>query len=499
MTAPQKQRPVRSKSTSWDEQVAPEPEATAGRPAARRSRLFWQRPVVLTMALAVLVAVAFAVPLGLDSASHHTTSPSSATLPATATTLPSPSTTAPTTSVPGGTGLTPVRVASILAKSLVSATSAGSFQLRVSGGTDNGEVIVLTKKGGELVTSPRFGSGAMLAAGKTVYIKGSRLLTTFGAPAFAILTDARRWFSLPLTSTGAVAVASLLSSSAEISLLRLTNAFELSATRSNVTLFGDLPKNLVSGAADADATVTISSQAPYYPLSLKISAGSRDVTFTYSRWRKVSPIKFPSGSVPLRALSEASGTRAEQQILQAISVRNSDLRPGHVALLLAGGNQVLGQVTLNLCSSSYASERLRVARRQVGVAGGNFSTEAVIYSSSAATATAFAEIRAAVAACPRGFVRSQGFKVSFGPRPDRFWPSKHGVARLAYSVTATGRTGRPQQEYWVYLRRGRVLLAIHMNNPTPELPFAVAGKRSLGGIVKVFEDRLAALSAFAVR
>ena len=61
--------------------------------------------------------------------------------------------------------------------------------------------------------------------------------------------------------------------------------------------------------------------------------------------------------------------------------------------LLQGGNEVTGQVTLDLCNGTYASEALRTARRQVDLTDQPgklwLSTEAVLYGRAADTAQAF--------------------------------------------------------------------------------------------------------------
>jgi hypothetical protein len=183
-----------------------------------------------------------------------------------------------------------------------------------------------------------------------------------------------------------------------------------------------------------------------------------------------------------------------------------DVPAGHTVQLVPDGNQVTGQVTLDLCSQKYATERLRVARRQVQIVGGDandvLSTEAIVYSSVLATTEAFAELRQAARNCPSGYVvppeGPPAFKTTLGPRPDASWPTVTGVQRLAYSEIVAFQGSTTLKSISVYLRRGRVLLALYFDT-MQDLPVAVHGQRSIAGITGVFEARLAALRPSAVR
>jgi hypothetical protein len=147
---------------------------------------------------------------------------------------------------------------------------------------------------------------------------------------------------------------------------------------------------------------------------------------------------------------------------------------------------------------------LRTARLQlVDVnAGGNasLSTEAVLYRSPVAAAQAFSEIRRARADCPGTPVASPVDhtleQTQFKAAPDGSWPSTPTVQRLAYRMV-TKANGQSSPLVTVYLRRGRAVLGLYFPAPNGAQP-AVAGKSSIEGIVGLFEQRMAALSAKVV-
>ncbi len=198
-----------------------------------------------------------------------------------------------------------------------------------------------------------------------------------------------------------------------------------------------------------------------------------------------------------------SGTPArqsDQSLLRQFSMQQSDLPAGTTFAVIGGGNQVHGQVTLDLCGHHFDSESLRVARHQVAAANAarttGLSTEAVLYQSPAATAQAFAEIRQAQAQCPPGkFVQSDvagepALAYSFGAAPDASWPSVNGVERLALAVTVSDRKGQHETSDVVYLRRGPYLLGIYFSSATT--PLAVDGQTTMEGITEVLSQKLAA-------
>jgi hypothetical protein len=197
----------------------------------------------------------------------------------------------------------------------------------------------------------------------------------------------------------------------------------------------------------------------------------------------------------------SSADRAHQVLLEKISVQTRDLAPGYTAGLIDKGEQVAGQVTLNLCGASFPSEGLRVARRQSEVRDtsgrGIMGMEAVLYHSTQATAQAFRELRQAQAACPATFVQAPragapALKTVFGPLPDSIWPTFPGVHRLAFDVRLSDQAGHHVHLVWVYLARGDVLLGLYFDQPDRAQP-SISGQTTIEGITNLFESRIAHL------
>ena len=97
--------------------------------------------------------------------------------------------------------------------------------------------------------------------------------------------------------------------------------------------------------------------------------------------------------------------------LESIAITTTDLNTGYSTKLYDGGDQVVGQVTLDNCGYTFTSEAHRVARRQYGIVdstgqdtGG--SNELVAYDSSASAALALTEWVASAATCPKTPVKS---------------------------------------------------------------------------------------------
>ncbi|HXK13619.1 MAG TPA: hypothetical protein VNH45_03710 [Gaiellaceae bacterium] len=97
------------------------------------------------------------------------------------------------------------------------------------------------------------------------------------------------------------------------------------------------------------------------------------------------------------------------QTVAAVVLRPAQVAPNVTLKRLPGGNQVAGQVTLDLCGYTFHTEALRVARLQVAYARGAtpvVSNEVVAYKPGGA-ASALHELRTAIANCPAGYVTSK--------------------------------------------------------------------------------------------
>ena len=96
------------------------------------------------------------------------------------------------------------------------------------------------------------------------------------------------------------------------------------------------------------------------------------------------------------------------QTVARIVLAPSQVAPDVTVKQLPGGNQVAGQVTLDLCAFTFRTEALRLARLQVAYARGGtplISNEVVAYKPGGA-ASALRELGAAIAHCPAGYVSS---------------------------------------------------------------------------------------------
>ena len=191
--------------------------------------------------------------------------------------------------------------------------------------------------------------------------------------------------------------------------------------------------------------------------------------------------------------------------LQRLVVRQQDVSAANRVQLLDGGNQVVGQTTLDLCNGRFPSESLRTARLQVveydGAGAGVLSTEAVLYRHGADAAQAMREVSAVAADCPTHPVVSPvgepTVTTRFQTAPDRTWPNVAGVERLAFAFTTTDSLGLTEAHVAVYLHRGRVLEGVYFPSPAGAQP-PVEGQTTIAAIVGVFAKRIAALPPASV-
>jgi hypothetical protein len=166
----------------------------------------------------------------------------------------------------------------------------------------------------------------------------------------------------------------------------------------------------------------------------------------------------------------STGSRAapvpDSEIVGAVEVRPGDLPSefGRENRYGPSGDQVEGQVTLDLCGAEFTSEDLRTARHQVGYGApdGAVSTETVAYDAEGAD-LAMTELRNAVASCPRGFfdskVRGQpALQARFTQLPSEpDWEED----TLALRVRVTAKGEQPLSGAVIYQRRGNVLTAAY--------------------------------------
>jgi hypothetical protein len=214
---------------------------------------------------------------------------------------------------------------------------------------------------------------------------------------------------------------------------------------------------------------------------------------------------FPTSPGTTTPAAPAAPADPSASALSGLVVGQADVASTVIVARIPGGGQVSGEATLDLCNGTFPSESLRTARLQVAAldAQGNasLSTEAVLYSNPAATAQAFAELKATAAKCPASPVVSPVGEPTttthFNAAPDAAWPQTATVERAAFDFVATDQSGQAQHSIAVYLRRGRALMGVYFSQPDgPQI--AVGGQTTIAGIVNLFATRMANLPASVV-
>jgi hypothetical protein len=219
-----------------------------------------------------------------------------------------------------------------------------------------------------------------------------------------------------------------------------------------------------------------------------------------------APVAGAPSTSPSTATSSATGgsTAPElsaEETLASIGLQPEDADDGFTYAGYPGGDQVRGMVSLDICGQRFDSESLRVARHQVGIKGadgkGVISTEALLYRDPAAAEQAMDEIQAAVAACPTTPTKSPvagapALSYEVNPPPDGDWQPVEGVDRLAYDLTASDDAGHSARLETIYLRRGRLLLAIYLQR-LDQATQAVTGHPSDQDLTDRFATEIAAL------
>jgi hypothetical protein len=215
----------------------------------------------------------------------------------------------------------------------------------------------------------------------------------------------------------------------------------------------------------------------------------------------------PASAAAVVAASEPLTTpAAELDQLGSVSLAPSDLAPTLTILSYPGGTAVSGQVSLDLCGGSYASERSRTGRLQVAVVPAATpdvdaqlaSVEAISYGDEPAALQAMLELATAAQNCPRSsFVPSAvrgmpPMNWHFNRAPDTTWKKVAGVQRLAFDVTLTDQEGRTGRQHLIYLRRGRVIVGIYGTARTLD-KVAAPSLKGEPGLVNTIAKRLAAM------
>jgi hypothetical protein len=175
-----------------------------------------------------------------------------------------------------------------------------------------------------------------------------------------------------------------------------------------------------------------------------------------------------SGSHPSTAERVTSPPSPTQRITQPSDVVASatELGPGWRQRTVPGGDQVAGQITLDLCGGGYASEGARAARLQIALKRGRalISEEVVRYQPGGAQ-RAYAELKNRVAHCPD---RPVAMPEAGAPRVR--WvitplPPENGWSADVVAVRATGTAqGKSHTGVLIYQFAGDWLAATYSAN-----------------------------------
>ena len=172
-------------------------------------------------------------------------------------------------------------------------------------------------------------------------------------------------------------------------------------------------------------------------------------------------------------------------------MKDADLPEGVTFELIPGGDEVAGQVTLDMCGVEFPSEALRVARHQ-RIARDSadeliINNENVRYRDADAAAQGLAELRAAIAQCdPDAFIEST---VSGVPplkyriqeiAPDRL--SSLSADRVAITADVTSQEGETVTYTLIYQRRGALLVGTFSGSADRVLPYAEKAALNLASL-----------------
>ncbi|WP_157436295.1 hypothetical protein [Actinospica robiniae] len=177
-----------------------------------------------------------------------------------------------------------------------------------------------------------------------------------------------------------------------------------------------------------------------------------------------------ASSSPAAATARAVSAASIDQLLVPVN----EMGAGWTSRSIPGGDQVQGQVTLDMCGDHFPSENLRIARRQIvlSTTGADsdmspISQEVVLYRPGGAQ-QARQELLDAVRTCPTGpvlgAVQGEGlmtFKLTLLPESQRLTESEWLPDTVAIHGIVTESTGQIEDEALIYQFRGDVMSAVY--------------------------------------
>jgi hypothetical protein len=217
-----------------------------------------------------------------------------------------------------------------------------------------------------------------------------------------------------------------------------------------------------------------------------------------------SIVAMGSGHAVAEQAPPAQTSSADLSLLQSVSLQTADVRSDFEIVPYTGGTVVLGQVSLDLCSGSFPSERLRIGRFQVAVRPKGTSrshdevasVEAIAYTDRVAAEQAVQELSNAARGCPSSSLvppavaNEPPLFWQFGAAPDKRWKDVPGVRRLAFDVRLQDVQGQLYRTHLIYQQRGRVLVALY--GSADNINSALARKvGNEAGLVRTLAHRLA--------
>lgn len=179
-------------------------------------------------------------------------------------------------------------------------------------------------------------------------------------------------------------------------------------------------------------------------------------------------------------------------VLRKVALVEDDLPDGIELELIEGGDEVEGQVTLDMCGYRFTTEQARAERYQTEAEDAQgariVSNEGVLYKSAQDATAAMEELRTSIRECPKGRVVESSveavppliYDLTLAPEQEL---ADLTADRVALTAVVRNEQGQTATFGLVYQRRGRVLVGLYGDSVAGVLPYA-----------KVVAQRVTALS-----
>jgi hypothetical protein len=178
-------------------------------------------------------------------------------------------------------------------------------------------------------------------------------------------------------------------------------------------------------------------------------------------------------------------------VLKAVSLKDVVLPEGLRFELLPGGDEITGQVTLDMCGVVFPSEGLRLARYQRAARKPDgesvINNENVIYRTAGDATQALNELRAAISGCNQDeFIPStvQGvppLRYRLQPIAPNLLTALAGD-HVAVTAEVSSQQGETRQYALIYQRRGAILVGTFGRTAEEVLPYAQQAGEALASV-----------------